>query len=61
MLRAGARLPEAAAKYGYTSLAWPLQLAVKYGAYEGTMAEAMGQRPQLKGWRKRVARLVGAA
>jgi hypothetical protein len=61
MLRAGARLPEAAEKYGYTSLAWPLQLAVKYGAYEGTMTEAMGMRPQPKGWRKHVAKLLGVS
>jgi len=58
MLRAGARLPEAAAKYGYTSYAWPLELAKKYGAYTGTMAEAMGLPRQLKGWRKVAARLL---
>jgi len=61
MLRAGARLPEAAAKYEYTSYAWPYQLAVKYGAYTGTMAQAMGIHPQLKGWRKHVARLLKVA
>lgn len=61
MLRAGTPLQEAAEKYGYTSLAWPLQLAAKYGGYAGTMAEAAGQRPQLSGWRKKAARLLGVA
>ena len=61
MLRAGTRLPEAAAKYEYTSYAWPFQLAVKYGKYTGTMAEAMGLPRQLKGWRKRVAKLLKVA
>jgi len=58
MLRAGARLSEAAEKYEYTSLAWPLQLAAKYGGYTGTMADAMNLRPAPKGWRKVAAKLL---
>jgi hypothetical protein len=57
MCRAGVPLPEAAAKYGY-QLAWAYQVARKYGGYAGTMDEAIGRRPPLKGWRKRAARLL---
>ena len=60
-LRAGIPLPDAAKPYGYKSMAWPYQLSKKYGGYTGTMTEAMTQRPPLKGWRKRAARLLKVA
>ena len=61
MLRAGTPLPEAAARYGYKNLDWAWKLTGKYGGYTGDMAEAMGQRPPLTGWRKKAARLLGVS
>ena len=31
---------------------------MKYGGYTGTKAEAIRQRPPLKGWRAKAARLL---
>lgn len=60
MLRGGALLPEAAARFGYKNPAWAYELAKRAG-YTGSMTEAIGQRPPLTGWRKKAARLLGVS
>lgn len=58
MLRAGMPLQEVAEHFGYTGPDWAYSLAVKYGGYTATKAEARTQRPPLAGWRRQVARLL---
>jgi hypothetical protein len=60
MLNDGQPLRQVADHLGFTSR-WVYQIAVEHGGYEGTPEQARGQRPALTGWRKRVARMVGAA
>lgn len=43
MLRAGRSLQEVAWQFGYTGLDWVFKLAVQYGGYEGTRAQAAQQ------------------
>lgn len=45
LLNAGANLMTVADRFGYTGPDWVWKLAVKYGAYEGTKAEALAQHP----------------
>lgn len=61
MLRTGKPLQEVAEHFGYTGGDWVYKLAVQHGGYGKSKAEARTQRPQLTGWRAKVARLVGAA
>ena len=61
MLRAGMPLQQVAEHFGYTGGDWVYGLAVKYGGYDRSKAEARTQRPPLAGWRKHVARLIGAS
>jgi hypothetical protein len=61
MLRDHRPLHEVAEHFGYTSPDWAFDLAVKYGGYTGTKAEARTQRRPLKGFRKFAARLLDVA
>jgi NUMOD4 motif len=47
MLGAGANLMTVAERFGYTGPDWVHKLAVKYGGYPGTKAEALAQHPTL--------------
>jgi hypothetical protein len=47
LLRLGMPLQQVAERFGYTGPDWVYQLAVRYGHYEGSKAEARTQRPKL--------------
>jgi hypothetical protein len=47
VLRLGMPLQQVAERFGYTGPDWVYQLAVQYGGYEGTKADARTQRPTL--------------
>lgn len=58
LCRTGTPLPEAAARYGI-QVDWAYKIACDHGGYTGSKAEAIAQRPSLKGWRKKAAQLLG--
>lgn len=60
LLNLGMPSQEAGERFGYTDGRWVHGLAVKFGGYEGTIAEARAQRPTLV-QRARIAAVLRAA